>query len=170
MLCGFFLQAGLLFAAALFYPITAHLSMPVRTEQYVELSCEQDQIGLLVPLSWNLFLLALCSVIAFLTRKLPDNFNESWYILLSVTMTLFIWIAFLPTYYAAFFASHKAALLALALILNGMVTLVCLFLPKLYALAFVPDAEIKITDFSAASFDTTATSVQPKGEVSKIAD
>ncbi len=45
-------------------------------------------------------------------------------------MTLFTWIAFLPTYYAAFYGHHKALLLALALLLNAAITLCCLFGPK----------------------------------------
>ncbi len=82
------------------------------------------------------------------SRSLPDNFNESWYIFLSVCTTLFIWIAFLPTYFNAFYAYHKSALLALALILNGLVVLICLVGPKVYALFYIEDTDIKISDFS----------------------
>ena len=141
--------------SAILWPIEAALTMPVLTEKQVELHCQQPLEGLLTPLSYNLLLIFLCSVLAFLTRKLPDNFNESWYIFLCVSTTLFIWIAFLPTYFAAFYAYHKATLLALALILNGVVTLVCLFGPKIYALYYIADKDIKITDFSSSTFNQT---------------
>ena len=142
--------------AAVFWPIEAKLSMPVRTEKYVELYCEQELLGLLIPLSYNLLLLLICTTFAFLTRKLPENFNESWYIFLSVSTTLFVWIAFLPTYFAAFYAYHKAALLALALVLNGGVINLCLFGPKLYALYYVNEKDIKITDFTSKSFERSS--------------
>ena len=132
----------------------ASLVMPVRTEKSVELLCEMTMINLLLPLSYNLLMLFLCAIFGFLTRKLPDNFNESWYIFISATTTIFIWVAFLPTHMMAFYAYHKAALLSLALILNGTTTLICLFVPKLYALFFVNDQEIQITNFSTETSES----------------
>ena len=76
---------------------------------------------------------------------------------MSVTTTMFIWIAFLPTYIMAFYAYHKAALLALALILNMSITILCLFAPKVYVIYFVNEKDIKVTDFEASEFDTSKT-------------
>ena len=131
----------------------SQLYMPVDTVEYVELQCNMPLISLVVPMSFNLFLLFLCAIFGFLTRKLPDNFNESWYIFISVITTIFIWIAFVPTYLLAFYAYHKAALLALALILNSFIIMLCLFVPKLYALFFVDEKNIKSTNFDTNSFD-----------------
>ena len=133
----------------------AFTQMPVPTARYVELLCDLPLYNLVIPLSYNLLLLLLCAIYGFLTRKLPDNFNESWYIFISVTTTLFVWIAFLPTYFVTFYAYHKAALLALALILNGAVTSLCLFAPKIYALYYVEESQIKITNFDFEEKPTT---------------
>ena len=122
-------------------------NMPVTTEKFVELLCNISIVNILLPLSFNFILLLLCAVFGFLTRKLPDNFNESWYIFISVITTIFIWIAFLTTNLLAFYAYHKAALLALALILNSFIVLICLFGPKIYAVYFVNEKDIKITNF-----------------------
>ena len=126
--------------------------MPVPTRRFVELLCQTSMLNLLLPLSFNLLLLLLCAIFGFLTRKLPDNFNESWYVFISVSTTIFIWIAFLPTHMMAFYAYHKAALLSLALILNASVTALCLFIPKIYAVYFVDEKNIKITNFSETDF------------------
>ena len=123
----------------LYHPPAAEEKMPVVTNKHLELSCPLPIINLITPLSYNILLLLLCAVFGFMTRKLPENFNESWYIFISVTTTLFVWIAFLPTYFMAFYAHHTSALLAFALILNGVVTVMCLFVPKLYALYFVDE-------------------------------
>ena len=130
------------------FPVDSRRQMPVRTEEFVELVCHMTSETILIPLSYNLMILLLCAVYGFLTRKLPDNFNESWYIFISVTTTLFVWIAFLPTYFMAFYAYHKAALLALALVLNAAVTALCLYAPKIYAVYFIDDAKIKVTNFN----------------------
>lgn len=124
-------------------PSRALLKMPVRTQKYVELVCEQHLHGFLIPLSYNVAIILVCSVLGFLTRKLPENFNESWYIFVSTSSTCFMWAIFLPTYFNAFYAYHKAALLAFCLVLNTLVTLACLFLPKLYAIFYVDDGRIQ---------------------------
>ena len=132
--------------------------MPVLTEQYVELMCNLPLPNLVVPLSYNMLLLFLCSIFGFLSRKLPDNFNESWYIFISVTTTLFVWVAFLPTYLTTFYAYHKEALLGLALILNATVTILCLFAPKIYAVHYVDDKDIRISHFDESKFQQRTTS------------
>lgn len=146
----FLFQVALITVSMILWPPQAELSMPVRTEKYVERHCNLEALAVFTPLAFNIFLVLLCSIFAFLARKLPDNFNECWYIFLTLATTLFIWMAFLPTYYSAFYAYHKAAFLALALILIGAATLVVLFGPKLYALFFVAEDDIKITDFEGS--------------------
>ena len=120
-------------------PPTAVLRMPIRTEKYVELFCQLPLGGFIGCLSYNLFFILLCAVFGFLTRKLPENFNESWYIFVSVSTTTFLWLVFLPTYFTTFYAYYQAALLAFCLFLNATVTLLCLYLPKLYAVYFVDE-------------------------------
>ena len=127
--------------------------MPVPTTEYVELACTWDELTMLIPLSYNLFLLLICALYGFLTRKLPDNFNESWYIFISVSTTSFLWLAFIPTYYSAFYAFHKSVLLACAVILNVTVVMICLFVPKIYALWFIAESAIKISNFNQSSFE-----------------
>ena len=134
------------------YTPRAVLNMPVVTVKLVELTCYLPLISLLIPLGFNLLLLLLCTIFGFLTRKLPENFNESWYIFISVATTIFIWVAFLSTYMLAFYAYHKAALLALALFLNATVTALCLFAPKIYAVYFIDEKEIKTTNFDASIY------------------
>ena len=72
--------------------------------------------------------------------------------------TLFIWVAFLPTYYVTFYAYHKAALLAFAMILNGVVTVVCFFVPKIYAVFYVDEKDIKVANFDESEFATSVES------------
>ena len=55
-----------------------------------------------------------------------------------------MWVVFLPTYYMTFYAQHQAALLAFCLVVNGACILICLFLPKIYAVYFVDEKNMRI--------------------------
>ena len=83
--------------------------------------------------------------------NLPENFIETWYIFVSVSTTVFMWLVFLPTYFTVFYAVHQAALLALCLLLNATVPLACLFLPKIYAIYWLDEASIKFAGFSGTN-------------------
>ena len=135
---------------------TVELQMAIITKKHVELSCVQEMQGFLLPLAFNLLLLACCAVHGFLIRKLPENFNESWYIFVSVLTTLFIWIVFLPTYFSTFYAYYQVVLLAFNLILNGFLTLLTLYAPKLYALYFIDEETLKYGEMT-----TNTTQVNP---------
>ena len=139
-------------------PAEAKLRMQVPTEKHVELFCDLPLEGLLIPLSYNLLLILLCALYGFLTRKLPENFNESWYIFVSVATTMFLWAVFLPTYFSTFYAYHQAALLAFCLILNASITLLCLYVPKLYAIYFVDETQIQFGTTQASMSQVTTTS------------
>ncbi len=138
----------------LFTPSSSLTWMPVPSDRYVELLCQWSQIKLLVPLAVNMTLLFWCAIQAFLTRHLPDAFNESWYIFLSVSATLVIWMAFLPTYFMMFYTYYKEALLSLALSLNALCNLVLLFVPKVYAIYWVREDDIS-SSLSFKNFDNS---------------
>ena len=120
-------------------PVKTRLRMPVETRYYVELYCDVPMTNIMTSMSYNLLLIVATAVHGFLTRKYPANFNESGHIFISVTTTTFLWAVFLPTYLTAFYAYYQATLLALCLILNAVITVLCLFLPKVYALYFVEE-------------------------------
>ena len=146
-------EGGVVAMSALIIPSSVKLEMPVLTRKYVELFCDRPELAFFTPLAFNLLLLLTCAALAFLTRRLPDAFNESWYIFLSVAATLFVWIAFLPTYFLASYAYHRGALLALALILNGYATNIVLFSPKLYALFYLSDDMVETSTFQFTGAD-----------------
>ena len=77
-------------------------------------------------------------------RKLPANFNESRYIFVTVCTTIFLWVAFLPTYFSAFYATQKALLLSTMLLMNASVILLCMYFPPVYALYYVQDEQLQL--------------------------
>ena len=130
----FSLQVAITIVSTSISPPGVRREMPIRTERFVELFCDLPSASLLSSLCYNLILVLVCTVYAFKTRKLPDNYKESRYISYCVDTTLLIWITFLPTYFTTSRADAKVTIMAVALLLNASVTLICLFIPRFVSL------------------------------------
>ncbi len=107
----------------------------VYDDDVTDLRCgESPHIGLSVSLGYNFLLLMATLYFAFRTRKIPQNFNETKFINLTVYTLCVLWLAFIPTYYATanLGTIYQTGSLVLAIILNATVTLCILFVPKVY--------------------------------------
>ena len=73
------------------------------------------------------------------TRKCPVGFNETRCIAFANYATIVLWLAFVPLYLASTSNVVRVITLALSLSLNGLVQLLCLFLPKVYLVLVKPE-------------------------------
>jgi hypothetical protein len=121
----------------------AALNQPTPFIAYVELYCEKSIAWFLLQLAYNMALMVVCAVLGFKARHLPENFNDSQFIFISVATTLFVWILFVPAYFTAYYAYLRSAIIGFCLVSNVGVTLVCQFVRIAYAVFFVPTDRIK---------------------------
>ena len=63
--------------------------------------CRASQVATMISLFYNMFLIVLCTVYAFKTRNIPQNFNEAKYIAFAMYSTCIVWSAFIPIYFGA---------------------------------------------------------------------
>lgn len=120
------------FATTAFFP-----TMPVPVEResgdarkiFVECSIEKEVFASL--LSYNMLLMALCTIVAFKTRKFPRNFNEAKYIGFTMYFTCFVWIIFFPFYLSSGSGLKRINWEASAVLFIGWITLIGLFAPKI---------------------------------------
>ena len=63
------------------------------------ITCGISNISLMLSLSYNMVLIILCTIYAFKTRKIPENFNEAKYIGFTMYSTCIVWLAFVPIYF-----------------------------------------------------------------------
>jgi len=54
--------------------------------------------SIIVPYSFDVILIVACTMYAFRTRDLPENFNETKFIAFTMYTTWVVWIAFIPVY------------------------------------------------------------------------
>ena len=77
----------------------AILTYPDR--QTVVLQCKDSNLSIVLSLVYNMVLVAMCTVYAFKTRNIPENFNEAKYIAFTMYSSCIVWLAFVPIYYGA---------------------------------------------------------------------
>ena len=134
-----------------------------------DLKCgENPYIGLSVSLGYNLVLLLLATFFAFITRKIPKNFNETKCINVTAYTLVILWLAFIPTYFgtAALGAVYQTTSQVYAIVLSASTILGCLFVPKVYYLFLSVRGQINLTTTKPSSqiADLQLTSIsQSKG-------
>ena len=116
------------------------LLVPDRSEKFTEYFCEFDY-GFLASSIYNAILVLFCCYYAFRSRQVPDNYNESKFIGISVYSNVVVCLSVIPVYTVANSALYKIAIVCLALLVNSYLHLLCVYAPKIYAVRFKTEDE-----------------------------
>ncbi|XP_030855903.1 metabotropic glutamate receptor 7 [Strongylocentrotus purpuratus] len=127
--------------------------VPPQTEKHypsrskVILDCSVTDFATSLSLAYAMLLVLLCTLYAFMTRKMPENFNEAKFIAFTMYTTCIMWSAFIPIYLGTSATDYKIQqmLLCLSIIISAIVTLGCIFAPKVYIVVLAPHKNKKPT-------------------------
>jgi len=99
-------------------------------------TCQEPHIALLILLLlYNCVLILICTILGWMTRRFPGNFNEARHVMFTSFTVMAVWVLFVPLFFVTE-NEFRIGILALGIVLSAVGLMVGIFTPKIFIMIF----------------------------------
>ena len=106
-------------------------------------TCQQPHTAILVLLlAYNSAIIVGCTILGWMTRTFPENFNEAKHVMFTSFTLMVVWVLFVPLYFYTE-DEFRAGVLALGIVLSAVALMAGIFFPRVFIIIFHKDKNTK---------------------------
>ena len=103
--------------------------------EIVEICQESHTALLVISLVYNFFIIIGSTILGWMTRRFPGNFNEARHVMFTSFTLMVVWVLFMPLYFYTG-DEFQSGVLALGIVLSAVALMVGIFFPKVFIIIF----------------------------------
>ena len=126
-------------------------------------TCQQPHTAILVLLlAYNSAIIVGCTILGWMTRTFPENFNEAKHVMFTSFTLMVVWVLFVPLYFYTE-DEFRAGVLALGIVLSAVALMAGIFFPRAFIIIFQKDKNTK--EYAMKQSHSTFTGVTQRANI-----